>query len=172
MDVKLKKRKPFHFVPVTSLGDCTEGSVDLAIELEPIHEDLHNDSAALVLAFQVGSRRRQPRVESAGHLAADAELGVQGDVWPELGLGCPDAQVCIVGDFQRAAARTLGEAALGQCLDAPGDPPKQELFVIRSGLLAEHLKVLLAELADCHPAQLINLFPHRGLHFVLHSHGR
>ena len=27
-------------------------------------------------------------------------------------------------------ARTFGEAALGQCLDAPGDPPKQELFVI------------------------------------------
>jgi hypothetical protein len=49
---------------------------------------------------------------------------------------------CIVGDCQRAAARTLGEAALGHCLDAPGDPSKQKLFVTRSGLLAEHLKVL------------------------------
>lgn len=28
------------------------------------------------------------------------ELGVQGDVWPKLGVGRPDAQVCIVGDFQ------------------------------------------------------------------------
>jgi hypothetical protein len=37
------------------------------------------------------------------------------------------------------------------------------ILVIRSGFLAEHLKVLLAELADWHPVQLVNLFPHRSL---------
>jgi hypothetical protein len=51
-------------------------------------------------------------------------------------LTSADAQVSIIGDFQRATARTLGEAALGKCLDAPDDPPKQELSVMRSGFLA------------------------------------
>jgi hypothetical protein len=78
------------------------------------------------------------------------------------------AKISIVGDFQGAVSRPLGEATLSQRLNAPSDPPKQELLVIRSGLLAESLNVLLSELADCHPAQLVNLFPHRGLHIVLH----
>src|ERR1700730_4002003 len=57
-------------------GNCTEGPVDLAIELKPIHQGLHDDLAALVFAFEIGSRRREPRIESVGHLAADAQLGV------------------------------------------------------------------------------------------------
>jgi hypothetical protein len=61
-------------VSLARVGDGTEGPMDLAVELKPIHQDLHDDSAALVLAFQVCSRRRKPRVESAGHLAADAQL--------------------------------------------------------------------------------------------------
>jgi hypothetical protein len=54
-------------------------------------------------------------------------------------------------------ARAFGEPAFGHRLYAQGDPPKQELFVIRSGLLSENLQVFLAELADPHGAQFVNL---------------
>ena len=42
--------------------------------------DFDDDSAAFELAFQVGPRLWQPKIEATGHLAADAQLGVQGDV--------------------------------------------------------------------------------------------
>ena len=55
-----------------------------------------------------GTQRRYPplvilRSTSANHIAADTELGVQSDVLSEieLSLGRPDAQVRIVGDFER-----------------------------------------------------------------------
>ena len=69
------------------MSDGTEGLIDVAIELEPIHEDLDDHAAALVVTFQEGSRRRQPQVGRSGHLTANAESGVAGDVASELGLG-------------------------------------------------------------------------------------
>ncbi len=74
----------------------------------------------------------------------------------------------------KKALRTKKAAKPQETGGPPGDPPKQELLVVRAGLFAEHLQVLLAELADCHPAQRINLFLHlhRGLHAFLLSQGR
>ena len=48
---------------------------------------------------------------------------------------------------------------------------RQIVVLFRIGLRFEHLEVFLTELADWQCAQFINLFPHRGFHFVLHSHG-
>src|ERR1700687_2716149 len=78
-----RQREEEEAIPLRSshlAGNCTEGPVDLTIELKPIHQDLHDDLAALVFAFEIGSRRREPRIESVGHLAADAQLGVYGGV--------------------------------------------------------------------------------------------
>ena len=125
----MKKRKPFHFVPVASWAIALRDSVNLAVELEPVLKDLRNDSAALVLAFQIGSRRRQAWVKRTGHLPRDAEPGVQRAVFSELRLRCPDAKIRVVGDLQRPSSRPLGEATLGQSLNAPCDSPEQELSV-------------------------------------------
>src|SRR5712691_1439043 len=79
-----RQREEEEAIPLRSShleGNRTEGPVDLAVEFKPIHQDLHDDLAALIFAFEIGSRRREPRVESAGHLAADTQLGVQGGVW-------------------------------------------------------------------------------------------
>jgi hypothetical protein len=52
----------------------------------------------------------------------------------------------------------LGQAAPGVGLDAPGDPPEQELLVVRARLLAEDFAVLVLELHDGHLAQALDLF--------------
>src|ERR1017187_750092 len=155
-------------------GDGAQGPIVLAVELEPIDEDLHDDSPTFVLALEVGPGRWQPRIEITRHLSGDAQFGIKRGVLPKSGPGCPYAQVGIVRDLQRAAAGALGEAAFGQRLNSPGDPPKQELLVVRAGLLAEHLQVLLLELTCRHPAQRLNFFLHlhRGLHAFLLSQGR
>jgi len=171
---KLKKRKAVPLGAGDFAGDGAEGPIGPTFELESIHQDLHDDPAALVLALQVGAVRWEPRVEVAGHRARDAQLRIQRRILPEHGPGRPDAQVGVVRNLQRAAAGTLGQAALGQRLDAPGDPPKQEPLVVRAGFFAEHLRVLLAELADRHPTRRLNLFLHlhRGHHAFLLSQDR
>lgn len=83
------------------VGDGTEGPADLTIEFKPVHEDLHDDSPALILALQIGSRRWEPRVESAGHLAADAQLGSSVASGPNLGYRRQSQLL----DSQRNAAR-------------------------------------------------------------------
>jgi hypothetical protein len=99
-------------------------------------------------------------------------LGTKPRSCPNIGLGRPAAQIGIVGDLQGAAARAFGQAAFGQRLDAPSDPPEKELLVARPRLLAEHLQVLLLELADGHPGQIVNLFLNRCFHDFLLSQGR
>jgi hypothetical protein len=47
-------------------GDGAEGPIHLPLELESIHQDLHDDPPTLVLALQVGPVRWKPRVEIAG----------------------------------------------------------------------------------------------------------
>ena len=68
--VRVEQAVPF----LTGRFECdrAEGSVDLAIELEAIH--------------QGSSWQRQTRIEGGGHFAADADLRVQCD-FPEIGLG-------------------------------------------------------------------------------------
>src|SRR5579871_4301414 len=58
-------------------GDGAEGPIGPTLELESIHQDLHDDPTALVLALQEGAVRWEPRVEVAGHLAGDAQLRIQ-----------------------------------------------------------------------------------------------
>jgi hypothetical protein len=70
------------------------------------------------------------------------------------------------------AARAFGKPSFGQCLDAPGDPPEQELPVVRPGLLAEHLDVLLLKLPDGHAAEFGDLLLNRFFHVVLLSWSR
>jgi hypothetical protein len=68
-----------------------------------------------------------------------------------------DAEIRIVGDLQRPAARAFREAALGQRLNSPGNLPKQELLMVRPRRLAEDLDVSPAKLADGHASQLFDL---------------
>ena len=63
-------------------------------------------------------------------------------------------------------------ATFRQRLNPPGDAAEQELLVMGSCLLAEHLGVLLTELAYRHFAERFNLFPDRGLQGLLLSRGR
>src|ERR1019366_4631645 len=75
---QIEKQKAVPLCSGCFLRDCTQRSVNLTLEFEPFSEDLHDDPAALVLALQISSRRRQPRIDGSGHLPADAESGVQG----------------------------------------------------------------------------------------------
>jgi hypothetical protein len=57
-----------------------------------------------------------------------------------------------------SAAGALGQVALGQGLQPPGDPLDQPRPVVRGCLLAEHLGVLGPQLLDGHPLQGGDLF--------------
>ena len=51
--------------------------------------------------------------------------------------------------------------ALGVCLDALADAPKQEQLVARAAFLAENLAILVFELANGHMPEAVNLLPER-----------
>jgi hypothetical protein len=71
--------------------------------------------------------------------------------------------------ISKAAARPFRQTAFCQRLYPPGDAAEQEVLVVRPRLLAEHIGVLLFQLAHCHVAQRFNLFPDRGLQGLLLS---
>ena len=70
-----------------------------------------------------------------------------------------DPQVGVVGDFECPAPRAFREAAPRIRLDAPGDAPEQELFVVRAARFTEDVAILVLELPDGHVAQGFDLFP-------------
>jgi hypothetical protein len=54
----------------------------------------------------------------------------------------------------------------------PGDPPEQELLMVRARFLAEDLPVFLVQLAHGHVPQILNLLANRNLQSVLLSPSR
>lgn len=92
------------------------------------------------------------------------------EIWLRFGCLCRCTAIKLShgrAQLGRSGPRIRPDSKMGA---VPGAPKKSRSALGRrydSGLLAERLKGLLAELADCHPAQLVNLFPHRGLHSVI-----
>src|SRR5581483_2671021 len=136
------KRKP---VPARArrLRDrAAQRLVDSAIALEPaIRPNVDDDVLALVAANEWRAGQRQPGIERRLH-ARFGRAAVVGRLAQEV-LGRPDAEIGVVRNLERALAGAFGEAAPRVRLDAPGDAPEQELLMIGSRLLAEHLPVLL-----------------------------
>ena len=129
-------------------------------------------SRPLYAAFHSTAGRGQPRIGLGGHAPLHRAVRDKSEVLLERRLRRADAQVGVVGDLQGAAARAFRQAALCQRLNPPGDAAEQEVLVVRPRLLAEHLGVLLFQLAHRHVAQRFNLFPDRGLQGLLLSRGR
>ena len=103
-----------------------------------------------VAAAEPGERERIKEAAKREYLILDG--------LPQKVLRRADAQVGVVRDFERAAARTLRDPAPCVRLDAPGDAPEQELLVVGSGVLAEDLAVLVLELRRGHMTQALDLF--------------
>src|SRR6266566_4448116 len=126
----------------------TQRSVDFSVVLEAVLADPHDNVLSSVAPHQHRAGSRQPRVRcrlgSRFGSAPRVEFTLQ-----EV-LRRPDAKIRVVGDLQRPPPRSLGEAAPGVRLQAPGDPPEEELLVARPALLAKRLLVLLLELPDRH----------------------
>lgn len=78
--------------------------------------------------------------------------------------GSADSKVCVVGQFLGAPTGPFGKVAFGQDLDAPGNAFAQELLVVGSGLLAEHIEILLSKLADRHPGEPLDFLIRGSFH--------
>ena len=160
--------KPFQRPPVASIHGLRERPVDPALELKTIQPDFHRDQIAAVHPFEPGSRCGQPGILRP-ELLRDLEECLR---VLHLLLRRADAEVGVVRDLEGAAARAFGQAAFGEGLDTPGDPPVEELLVVGAGLLAEDLGVLLAELGHGQPAEFRDLIFNRASHCCLPSWGR
>src|SRR5579883_2082188 len=142
---KVEKRKA---IPACArrLGDrATQRRVDPAVAFEAaIGADVDDDVLSLESADERRPRQRQPRIERWLHSRLRCAAIV--NRLPQEVPGRPDTEISIVGDLECTPAGALGQAAPRVRLDAPGDAAEQELLVIGSGFLAEHLAVLLLEL--------------------------
>jgi hypothetical protein len=119
-----------------------------------------------------GTRCGQPPIEGPRGPRPDCQLWGNPSVLPKEGFRRPDPKIRIVGNLERATPGALRQATFGASLDAPGDPPEQKLLVVGPRFLAEHFDVLAAQLADRHPAQLLDLLRHVGTQIILLSQCR
>src|ERR1035437_10519180 len=104
----------------------TQGTVDLALVLEAFLPNANDDIFTPVASHQFGAGHREPRVLGRRHARLKRAALVQ--VHFQEVLGCPTAEVSVVGDLQGAATRAFREAAVSVRLHAPGDTPEEELF--------------------------------------------
>jgi hypothetical protein len=134
-----------------------EGMVDSASTLEAtVCPHVDDDVLPLISANQSCAGQWQARVERRPQARFHRTAFVDG-LRQEV-LRRADAQVGVVRDLERAAARTLRESTPRIRLDTPGDTAEQELLVVGSGGLAEDLAVLVLELRGGQAAQAFDLF--------------
>jgi len=132
---------------------CVDPAVALKAAICP---DVDDDVLPLIAANQRSAGQWQPQVESGPQPSLHRSGLVDG--LPQEVLRRADAQVGVVRDLKRAAARTLRESTPRIRLDTPGDTAEQELLVVGSGVLAEDLAVLVLELRGGHMTQALDLF--------------
>jgi hypothetical protein len=59
-------------------------------------------------------------------------------LWSQMAVAwCGEPEVGILGQVKCPLAGTLGEITFVYCLQPPGNPPNQELLVIRARLIPE-----------------------------------
>ena len=102
--------------------------MDLATALEAVLPNANDDILTPVASHQFGAGHREPRV--LGRRDARLKRAALVQVHFQEVLGCPNAEVCVIGDLQCAAARAFGETAPCVRLHPPGDTPEEKLFVV------------------------------------------
>lgn len=148
-----EEEEPVPFAARYFLGDGGQGFVSTPLELEPVVEDLDNDVAALEIPGEQRAGKGQPRIARGGDMADRGPCPHFRGARLDRVAGSADSEVCVIGQLLGAPTGPFGKVAFGQDLDAPGDAFAQELLVVGSRLLTEHIEILLSKLADRHPGE-------------------
>src|SRR6516225_6124389 len=126
------------------LGHRAERCVHIACKLETGRQDFDLQVLALVGAGDNGSRFRQPAVAPAGVVRTHWHRTAG------FGFGCCQPQVGVVGQFCGPLPGSLGQVALGQSLDAPGDPFDQPGPVVYASAFTEYRRIAGLQVSGGH----------------------
>ena len=112
------------------------GRAQRAEQEEP--EEKHADADLIQCSTQANPRQTRVAVWSRRSVGG----GLIGRLWWE------SRQIGIHGEFIRAPAGAIAQPPFSQCLQTPGDPPHQVLFVRRTGCRAADFRVPVPQLFD------------------------
>src|SRR5579872_1662539 len=127
-------------------GDGAQRAIAPPLVLEPFGQYSYRDRHSAEVAAQDRARGRDAPVVGGPSAGSSALFEKRKSIVQALRR--PNAQIGFVRDFGGASKRPFRESALGQCLQAPGDAPKQLFPVFRARLLAEQLAVPFPQPAD------------------------
>src|SRR6202521_3147785 len=123
-----KKQEPIPARAGDFARDCAQGAVMPGFVLEALFEHFDEDLAVVEPAGKQRPRCRQPPVP----------LGLRAICYPrstargipgQKSLGGARAEVGVTGDFGSSTACAFAQVSFYLRLKAPGDAPKQELFI-------------------------------------------
>src|SRR5712692_1519150 len=143
----LAEAKEDQAIPACAGGgprDRTQRTVSLTLVMKPVFQHLDFDGLAAKRPAQDGTGPRSPWVwlDRFAFCRTAPQMHYAG--------GNVHSQIPIVCDLQSPAVSTFRQIAFRQCLQPPGDPPNEVLFVRRGGALAENFLVPLAQFRDLH----------------------
>src|SRR6266849_5430457 len=143
----LAESKENEAIPACAGGgprDRAQRTVSLTLVMKPVFQHLDFDGLAAKRPAQEGTGPRSPWVwlDRFASCRTAPQMHYPG--------GNVHSQIPIVCDLQSPAVSTFRQIAFRQCLQSPGDPPNQVLFMRRGGRRAKHLLVPLAQFRDLH----------------------
>jgi hypothetical protein len=151
--VSPKNAKPFQRVPVTAIA---ERGIRPVVIPESLGQNLHQNGPSFPLPAEQSARQRKAAIRFPAIPAPSCRLDALAAHGKEVSRR-DRSQVSVLRDLVRPLARPFGEISFGQCLQTPGNPPKQMFPVPRSRFFLKHLPKSIAQSRQAGPAQALDL---------------